>query len=121
MSIAALRLISVRLVIGITLCVMLISGFSFSFWSSNVAAATLGGEDISTQTQQLQSLLKPDGSLDLSAGFSGSIDAHGYTMRTDAGGAPHFESTAPQAAGDERWKSSFSLPGIKESEITAMA
>ena len=45
----------------------------------------------------VSAILKPDGSLDLKRGISGSLDVHGFRMVTDGpGGAPRF---VPEQAG----------------------
>jgi hypothetical protein len=69
----------------------------------------------------LSTLLKPDGRLNIAPGFSGSVDASGYTMRTGSDGAPIFSPVSPQAAGDERWNPRFGIPGISQSRISAVA
>ncbi|MEI7635254.1 MAG: hypothetical protein WCK47_13355, partial [bacterium] len=64
------------------------------------AAATTGqAEPRQTAGKPVAELLNPDGSLDLTKGFSGSLDVRGFRMVTDAaGGAPRF---VPQNAGKE--------------------
>ena len=57
----------------------------------------------------LENVLNSDGSLNLAAGFSGSLDVSGYRMGYAANGAPRFISLAP---GDENWDSQFNNPGI---------
>jgi trimeric autotransporter adhesin len=104
-----------------TLCAMLLSSATFMFGRVDVEAATLSGEDISPQTHQLGSMLKPDGTLDIAPGFSGSVDVAGYTMETGPSGAPVFERSAPQQAADDRWKTGFGAPGIPEARLTALA
>lgn len=60
-----------------------------------------------SSTLSLKSLLNPDGSLNLSSGFNGSLDAGGYRMRIGPNGAPRFVPDALTAPGDERWDPQF--------------
>ena len=46
----------------------------------------------------LERLLNADGTLNLTTGFSGSVDQRGWEMRTDANGAPHFVRTSETSA-----------------------
>ncbi len=65
----------------------------------------------------LENLLNPDGTLNLEAGFNGSVDASGWQMTTDARGMPRFtrleqpplSPEGPDAAGDEWWDDEFML------------
>ncbi len=66
----------------------------------------------------LRRLLQADGSLNLNAGFSGSLDVAGWKMVATSQGAPRFVrsakggSTAPApAAGDEKWSGQFGSQG----------
>lgn len=71
----------------------------------------------------LGSLLADDGSLDLATGWSGSIDATGWTMSTAPDGSPRFQregdtgtqtsgrTTLAAVPGDEKWDDRFGLPG----------
>jgi hypothetical protein len=67
--------------------------------------------------QPLEALLNADGTLNLSSGFSGSLDATGWQLSTGPGGEPRFtragapiqEGNAPTAAGDEFWDDQFIL------------
>ena len=57
----------------------------------------------------LASALHPDGSLNLPAGFRGSLDARGWRLASGQGAAPRF---APLAVpGDENWSDRFAPPG----------
>lgn len=62
----------------------------------------------SAEASPLAGLLLPDGTLDLTTGFSGSLDVSGYRMVGAPGEAPRF---VPEAAGDERWSAAFQRPG----------
>ena len=44
--------------------------------------------------QPMEALLKADGSLDLTTGFSGSLDAAGWRMTTAEDGAPRFRNAS---------------------------
>lgn len=65
----------------------------------------------------LGTLLNPDGTLNLAAGFSGSLDARGWQMTTGPNGTPRFtrasaslpDVNAPTATGDEWWDDQFLL------------
>src|SRR5581483_10190794 len=70
----------------------------------------------------LERLLRPDGTLDLATGFSGSLDPAGWQMETGPDGAPRFVPAGgtaggaerPAAAatpGDEYWDNRFTVPG----------
>src|SRR3954451_17959999 len=84
----------------------------------------------------LERVLNKDGTLDLSTGFSGSIDPKGWRMETSPNGEPRFvksddqqqqqqpppaeprsttstpSSLSPLAPGDENWDPRFNLPGV---------
>jgi hypothetical protein len=75
----------------------------------------------------LETLLEPDGSLNLNTGFSGSADVKGWTMTTAADGAPRFVRTGGDSAGaplsipgDERWDAQFAPQGT-DGTVLAMA
>ena len=74
--------------------------------------------------QDLDKILNPDGTLNVSAASQGSFDAAGWSMLAPAGGPPRFVRNsqraqspnpitphAPQVAGDEFWSSQF-LDGV---------
>ena len=79
------------------------------------AAAPAGNHTASIQS--LEGLLTADGTLNLSSGFSGSLDAAGWQLSAGPGGEPRFirlstppqEGDAPSAAGDEFWDDQFLL------------
>lgn len=73
--------------------------------------------------QPLETLVNPDGTLNLATGFTGSLDPTGWQMTAGPGGEPRFvradatvagPGTAPVVAGDEAWDSQFLL-GLSES------
>ncbi len=51
---------------------------------------------------RLADLLRPDGTLDLAAGFRGSVDARGYRLISGSGEAPRF-APAPADAANAPW------------------
>ena len=70
----------------------------------------------------LERLLDSNGTLNLTTGFSGSLDPRGWEMRTDPNGAPRFvrssqvpATTAPlnltAVPDDTAWDGQFDLPG----------
>jgi hypothetical protein len=59
--------------------------------------------------QPLAELLNPDGTLNLAAGFRGSLDARGWQLMSGPGEAPRFAPLA--AASDENWAEDFGPPG----------
>ena len=73
-----------------------------------VQAADGTAPEIEAQTAPLSSILRPDGSLDLAQGFSGSLDVKGYRMLTGADGTPRF---VPEAGDPLRQASSLRAPG----------
>ena len=80
---------------------------------------------------QLNSLLNADGTLNLSTGFSGSVDVHGWAMQTGADGRPRFVRT-PEVKGnvpplkpdaspnDEFWDGRFDKP-VAQFPVFALA
>ncbi|MBL8167513.1 MAG: putative Ig domain-containing protein, partial [Acidobacteria bacterium] len=57
--------------------------------------------------QPLEKMLNPDGSLNLSTGFSGSLDVKGWQMEHAPDDAPRFVKASPLAPGDENWDPQF--------------
>jgi hypothetical protein len=91
-------------------------------------APLTGGQSVSATLSQptanasaalspLETLLNPDGTLNLATGFSGSLDVRGWQMATGPDGTPRFtrasaplsDVNAPAAAGDEWWDDQFLL------------
>ncbi len=69
----------------------------------------------------LARLLGRDGMLKLDAGFSGSLDARGYSLEITPGGAPRFVvSPALQGGGTDFWDTIFSSSGIN-APVSAIA
>jgi trimeric autotransporter adhesin len=66
----------------------------------------------SPQPPPLSRILKPDGSLDLGKGFSGSLDARGYRLVTGTDGAPRF---IPVPDGDQAVPRAFERASAPES------
>lgn len=68
----------------------------------------------------LANVLKPDGRLNLQAGFEGSLDARGWRMTTTPDGQPRFVSALarPNVAGDEWWDGEFQI-GVSEPGFAA--
>jgi hypothetical protein len=58
-------------------------------------------------TPALGNYLNPDGTLNLTTGFNGSLDARGWRLSSDASGGPRFE----RVVGDENWDDRFGPPG----------
>lgn len=78
------------------------------------------------QLTPLSDMLRPDGTLDLPQGFSGSLDPNGLEMTTAPDGSPRFvASVAAAAAGDEQWDNRFGAPGVWDfsspGKVTALA
>src|SRR5207249_2304042 len=66
--------------------------------SHNVTAAA--GPRAWPAGRPLAGLLNPDGTLNLSTGYAGSLDPTGWRMETAAGGRPRF---VPAAPGGQSW------------------
>jgi hypothetical protein len=49
---------------------------------------------VAHETRPLDTLLQPDGTLDLSSGFSGSLDPSGWELVSGAGERPRFRPAA---------------------------
>ena len=77
----------------------------------------------SAERPRLAELLLSDGTLDLTSGFQGSLDASGYRLVSGPGGAPRFAPALADTAsailvpetlgnpGDENWAAGFHTPG----------
>ena len=85
--------------------------------ASRVVKAVPPAVSNSASLQPLEALLNPDGTLNLSSGFSGSLDTTGWQVSAGPGEEPRFtrtsaqlsEGDAPIAAGDEYWDDQFIL------------
>jgi hypothetical protein len=64
------------------------------------------GAGLGQATTPLQSVLNPDGTINMKSGFSGSLDARGWQMAFQPGMPPHFTRSSPdeQLSGTERSK-----------------
>src|SRR5437870_2658145 len=75
------------------------------------------------------SLQNADGTLDLSTGFAGSLDAHGWRMMTGEDGRPCFvrsqetlsDPSTAASAGDKNWDDQFGPPGFDGAYVDAIA
>lgn len=88
---------------------------------AQLEAQTGAGRVSTSESQPRQSIegfLRLDGTLKLSSGYMGSLDARGYKMVSGPDEAPRFEQEA--AAEDERWAGGFGLPGTNY-EVYALA
>jgi hypothetical protein len=94
------------------LCTLL--GTAQPAWAATSSGSGWNG---SQPSLPLQSLLNPDGTLNLTTGFSGSLDADGWRMSAGPDGEPRFtpqdappaDPAAPAIAGDEYWDDLFGL------------
>jgi hypothetical protein len=69
----------------------------------------------------LSPFLRPDGTLDLSAGFSGRIDALGYRLISGPNEPPRFARIGGELlAPDDHWDDRFNPPGLG-GEVYALA
>jgi hypothetical protein len=87
---------------------------------------TIRSESPPAQTgMPLASQLNPDGNLDLSAGFGGSLDPAGWSLVSGPGGGPRFAPTDRSdmvlAPGDELWDARFNLLGFDGGYVNAIA
>ena len=120
----------------------LVSSFLFSLVVSLLdgatAAPTVSADPGGTRTP-VSAILKPDGTLDLSTGFSGSVDVKGYRMVTDSGGVPRFVAATPDGlplsaqpsdglvaaaesdTNDVYWDDEFTINGASENVYSAAA
>jgi hypothetical protein len=97
-------------ILAITFIVLLSFLLSGLAVADQAPAATLGAK------RPVKELLRADGTLDLSTGFSGTLDPAGFRLVTGNGGAPRFVAAGAQAAAmacdpDAAWGDEFSGPG----------
>ncbi len=91
------------------------------------------GQALGQTTTPLQSVLNPDGTLNLNSGFRGSLDARGWQMVSDAGVPPRFVRSDTGASspdsltepatgipGDENWDGTFGTPNVSN-KVEAVA
>ena len=104
-------------------------------YAANAGAGPLGGADTPSAAAPLDTLLNPDGTLDPTKGFSGSLDPTGLSRVSWPGEPPRFtRESAAQAKGeanskgqtkpegkealldprDEIWDDRFTLPGAND-------
>jgi hypothetical protein len=80
------------------------------------SGATESGAAHPVPPTALAQLLNADNTLNLGSGFSGSLDADGWTMRTDSSGTPRFvpaaQSSPTSVPDDAAWDSRFGSPGV---------
>jgi len=69
------------------------------------------GKPFTSIGKPIEELLLPDGTLNLSSGYRGSLDAHGYTWYTDSHGKPHFVRPPFSPKQNESWSDLFAPPG----------
>jgi hypothetical protein len=68
-------------------------------------------EPPSAESAPLADLLRPDGRLDHSTGFTGSVDPAGYRLVSGPGEEPRFAPPGIQAVEDWRWAAGFQSAG----------
>lgn len=66
---------------------------------------------ITAPAKPIEELLLPDGTLDLSSGYTGNLDASKYTWYTDSQGKPHFVRAPLSPQQNESWSDVFAPPG----------
>ena len=86
-------------------------------WVTAARALQLDHPPSLSSNRTLASFLRPDGTLDLPAGFSGSLDPAGYRLANEPGEAPRF---VPADDGDEHWVDGFDYPGMNDT-VSALA
>ena len=72
-------------------------------------ASTIAAQVPLRSERPLSDLLNADGTLDLSTGYTGSLDPAGWRMEAGAGSAPRFVSSGSL---DQGWDPRFTLPGV---------
>ena len=76
---------------------------------------------ISHILQPLGELLNADGSLSMTTGFTGSLDARGYQLIAEQNHAPRFFKINPQVLTNGSWDDRFGNPGVNPYEVRAVA
>ncbi len=126
----------IRKPISVLVAILILSMFTANFvplksaqasstgWRDRYSTfASSGQEDHLAQSlTPLERLLNDDGTLNLTTGFSGSIDVSGWAMRADANGVPRFMHTNETSVNpdDANWDGRFDLPGAS-SNVFALA
>ncbi len=101
--------------INLFLTAVMLVGLAFGMAPVQTAAAASPlSRDLAPANSEkhVTDLLMPDGSLDLSTGYRGSLDLAGYQVTADMNGALRL---APDAEGDQNWALGYQLPGMVES------
>ena len=99
------------------LAAVMLVGLAFGLAPVQTAAAASPISRDLTQAnsgKHVTELLQPDGSLDLSTGYRGSLDLAGYQVIADMNGALRL---APDAEGDQNWALGYQLPGVDNSVL----
>ena len=86
-----------------SLCVGLLTGIA-----PHNRALAKSTDQPAALVRSLAELLNPDGSLDLSSGFRGSLDGRGWQLASGPDEAPRF---VPIAGANDHWIGSFGRPG----------
>ena len=120
-----------RAVIFMLASFVLITGASYTDGTRRTSAhiQNVSAHKVEKEPRQhgtpIENLLNTDGTLNLEAGFTGSLDPAGWEMVDGPGGEPRFVRSGPDsektsrqtadAPGDENWDSRFGLPGVSGS------
>ena len=91
-----------------TICLLITTAVNphapFVEGNQTVQAKTISSSQSSTgDLPSLANLLRPDGSLDLTTGFTGSLDPTGYSMSYAPDGSPRFQDRASLSSAGS-WK-----------------
>ena len=99
---------------------------------ASLVSAPADGDQPGVAKTPLSTILKPDGSLDLTKGFSGGLDVRGFKMVTAANGEPRFVPVASggdikagadagamppamaSSPNDVNWDNRFEKPGMSQ-------
>ena len=103
----------------------------FLFGLSSAETGFAQERSVLGRAEPLVTVLNPDGTLNLTTGFSGSLDTRGWKMVTGSGGEPRFvlpgETMASSASvgaqlvpEDENWDDRFQLPSV-DGRVLAIA
>jgi hypothetical protein len=85
-------------------------------WCATASAQEEIAPSEAPASEPLERFLNPDGTLNLSSGFRGSLDPNGWQLRLGEGGAPRFEPAMAMPADTQgtslgRWDDRFGPPG----------
>ncbi len=96
--------------IGFAMCGLVLIAIG-CYWSLSASARAKAKDAV--RNSALTAYLTPDGTFDLTRGFSGSLDPKGFRMEYAENGAPRFvPAAAALAPGDELWDSRFISNGL---------